>query len=53
MTTLYDPATVGFSLGLSTIDRCQVFLMRAIGLQFGSGRLILKGGMAMRVSSLS
>lgn len=50
MTTLYDPATVGFSPGLSTIDRCQVFLMRAIGLQFGSGRLILKRGMAMRAS---
>ena len=50
MTTLYDPATLGFSPRLTAIDRCQVFLMRAVGLQFGSGRLILKGGMAMRVS---
>lgn len=50
MTTLYDPATLGFSPRLTTIDRCQVFFMRALGLQFGSGRLILKGGMAMRAS---
>jgi len=50
MTTLYDPATLGFSARLTAIDRCQIFLLRAIGLQFGPGRLILKGGMAMRVS---
>jgi hypothetical protein len=50
MTTLCDPATVGFSHRLTIIDRCQVFLMRAIGLHFGAGRLILKGGMAMRAA---
>lgn len=50
MTTIYDPATLGFNPQISTIDRCQIALLRSITAQFGSGRMILKGGMAMRVS---
>lgn len=48
MTTIYDPATLGFDERLSQIDRCQIALIRAILGQYGAGRLFLKGGMAMR-----
>lgn len=48
MTTIYDPASVGFDERLSQIDRCQIALIRAILGQYGAGRLFLKGGMAMR-----
>ena len=48
MTTIYDPASIGFDQRLSQIDRCQIALIRAILGQYGAGRLFLKGGMAMR-----
>ena len=48
MTTIYSPSDKGFDERLSTIDRCQIALLREFSGQFGSGRLILKGGMAMR-----
>jgi len=48
MTTIYSPADKGFDERLAGIDRCQVALLRELTGQFGGGRLILKGGMAMR-----
>lgn len=47
MTILYTPTEKGFDSRLEAIDRCQVGLLRELASQQG-GRLILKGGMAMR-----
>ena len=47
MTNLYAPTDKGFDARLEAIDRCQVGLLRELASQQG-GRLILKGGMAMR-----
>lgn len=48
-TTLYSPRDVGFSNEKHIIDRCQVALLRAISQEAGA-RLVVKGGMAMRVA---
>ncbi|CAN7640598.1 nucleotidyl transferase AbiEii/AbiGii toxin family protein [Variovorax sp. LjRoot84] len=48
MTTIYSPSDKGFSESLTTIDRAQIALLREVMSQFGGGRMILKGGMAMR-----
>lgn len=48
MSVLYDPQQLGFSQGLSIIDRCQIAMLRELAHAHDS-RLILKGGMAMRV----
>ena len=49
MSTLYDPKDRGFSEALSAIDRCQIAMVRELA-NSTDGRLILKGGMAMRVA---
>jgi predicted nucleotidyltransferase component of viral defense system len=49
MTILYSPAEKGFSARYDAIDRCQIALLREISGEMGD-RLILKGGMAMRVA---
>lgn len=48
-TNLYSPRDVGFSSEKHAIDRCQVALLRAIS-QMAGARLVVKGGMAMRVA---
>lgn len=49
MSNLYDPKDRGFSEALSAIDRCQIAMVRELA-NSTDGRLILKGGMAMRVA---
>lgn len=49
MSILYDPKDRGFSEALSAIDRCQIAMVRELA-NSTDGRLILKGGMAMRVA---
>ena len=49
MSSLYDPKDRGFPEALSAIDRCQIAMLRELA-QSTEGRLILKGGMAMRVA---
>lgn len=49
MSILYDPKERGFSEALSLIDRCQIAMLRELA-NSTDGRLILKGGMAMRVA---
>ena len=49
MAILYDPKDRGFSDALSAVDRCQIAMLRELA-QTTGGRLILKGGMAMRVA---
>jgi predicted nucleotidyltransferase component of viral defense system len=49
MSDLYDPKDRGFSEALSTIDRCQIAMLRELA-SATDGRLVLKGGMAMRVA---
>ena len=49
MSSLYDPKDRGFPEALSAIDRCQIAMLRELAHSTG-GRLILKGGMAMRVA---
>ena len=48
MSTLYDPRDRGFPDVFTTIDRAQVAMLR--DLASADARLILKGGMAMRVA---
>ena len=50
MSNLYDPKDKGFSERISAVDRCQVAMLRDLATLAVEGRLILKGGMAMRVS---
>lgn len=47
MAAIYTPSTRGFDARLTSIDRCQVALLREVVGQYGQ-RLVLKGGMAMR-----
>lgn len=47
MTAIYDPREKGFPETMFLIDRCQVVMLRELA---GEGRLILKGGLAMRVT---
>lgn len=49
MSTLYDPKDRGFPEALTAIDRCQIAMLRELA-NSTEGRLILKGGMAMRVA---
>lgn len=49
MSILYDPQNRGFSEAFSAIDRCQIAMVRELA-NSTDGRLILKGGMAMRVA---
>jgi predicted nucleotidyltransferase component of viral defense system len=49
MSNLYDPHARGFSEALSVIDRCQIAMLRELA-NASDGRLVLKGGMAMRVA---
>lgn len=49
MSILYDPKERGFSEALCSIDRCQIAMLRELA-NSGAARLILKGGMAMRVT---
>lgn len=49
MTSLYSPAAAGFDPRFDAVDRCQVALLRELAAQ-QDGRLILKGGMAMRAA---
>ena len=49
MSILYDPNDRGFPEALSVIDRCQIAMVRELASATG-GRLVLKGGMAMRVA---
>ena len=49
MSILYDPSDRGFSEALSGIDRCQIAMLRELA-HSSAARLILKGGMAMRVT---
>ena len=49
MSILYDPKDRGFPEALSIIDRCQIAMLRELA-NSTEGRLILKGGMAMRVA---
>ncbi len=46
MAILYSPKSQGFSDQLAQVDRCQIALLREFS--GGNGRLVLKGGMAMR-----
>ncbi len=46
---MYSPAEKGFGARYDAIDRCQIALLREISGEMGD-RLILKGGMAMRVA---
>lgn len=48
MLNLYDPNDRGFPEALCGIDRCQIAMLRELA-HSSSARLILKGGMAMRV----
>lgn len=48
MSTIYSAADKGFDERLSIIDRAQIALLREVMSELGAGRLILKGGMAMR-----
>jgi predicted nucleotidyltransferase component of viral defense system len=48
MSILFDPKDRGFSEALSAVDRCQIAMVRELAHSTG-GRLILKGGMAMRM----
>lgn len=47
MAAIYSPSSRGFDDRLTSIDRCQVALLREVVGQYGQ-RLVLKGGMAMR-----
>jgi predicted nucleotidyltransferase component of viral defense system len=47
MAAIYKPSDRGFDERLTSIDRCQVALLREVVGQYGQ-RLVLKGGMAMR-----
>jgi predicted nucleotidyltransferase component of viral defense system len=47
MATIYKPSDRGFDERLTSIDRCQIALLREVVGQYGQ-RLVLKGGMAMR-----
>jgi predicted nucleotidyltransferase component of viral defense system len=49
MTILYDPKDRGFGDAMSAIDRCQIAMVRELA-HTTDGRLILKGGMAMRMA---
>ena len=49
MSNIYAPSDKGFDPHLEAIDRCQITLLRDLSQQLGN-RLILKGGMAMRVA---
>ncbi len=49
MSYLYDPKDRGFSEALSAIDRCQIAMVRELA-NSTDGRLVLKGGMAMRIA---
>lgn len=49
MSRLALPSEVGFDPRQEAIDRCQVALLRELASQQG-GRLVLKGGMAMRAA---
>lgn len=49
MSILYDPKDRGFPEALSVIDRCQIAMLRELA-NATDGRLVLKGGMAMRVA---
>ncbi len=49
MSVLYDPKDRGFPEALSVIDRCQIAMLRELA-SATDGRLVLKGGMAMRVA---
>jgi hypothetical protein len=49
MSILYDPKERGFSEAFSAIDRCQIAMVRELA-NAADGRLILKGGMAMRMA---
>jgi predicted nucleotidyltransferase component of viral defense system len=49
MANLYTPTEKGFDSRLEAIDRCQVGLLRELAGDLGN-RLILKGGLAMRVA---
>ncbi len=49
MSNLDDPRDLGFSAALSVIDRCQIAMLREVA-HANDGRLVLKGGMAMRVA---
>jgi hypothetical protein len=44
---MINPAREGFSARLCAIDRCQIWLLRALALRYPD-RLYLKGGLAMR-----
>lgn len=48
MTILYDPKSQGFNESMSSIDRAQVAMLRELASLSTDGRLILKGGLAMR-----
>lgn len=49
MSILYNPKDRGFSDAMSAIDRCQIAMVRELA-NSTDGRLILKGGMAMRIA---
>lgn len=49
MSILYDPKDRGFPEALSALDRCQIAMLRELA-HSTDGRLVLKGGMAMRVA---
>ena len=49
MSILYDPKERGFAEALTVIDRCQIAMLRELA-HASEGRLVLKGGMAMRVA---
>lgn len=48
MTAIYNPSDKGFDPRFTAVDRCQIALLREVQDDYGKGRLILKGGMAMR-----
>lgn len=48
MATIYSPTEKGFDERLTLVDRAQIALLREVMSELGAGRLILKGGMAMR-----
>jgi hypothetical protein len=49
MSVIYDPKERGFPEAFSVIDRCQIAMLRELA-HASDGRLVLKGGMAMRVA---
>lgn len=49
MGTIYSPSELGFSSEFHEADRCQVALLRSVA-AVSAGRLLVKGGMAMRVA---